>query len=170
MPKRVPPEPQTGGSIEDTILQAEDSLRASVEKARQFVREGEEMLQKMAGMRTGSPSSLHRRTVLSLPYLGWQVIDAILHFLDEKGEPQKRDEIIRTVIDRGVYIGKGLTAKGDAEAQVSKSLAYHLASRAAKQKRYGKRVKAVDPKLKEFPDGKIGRADWKPTEGPAGSD
>jgi hypothetical protein len=161
MPKREPPEPQTGGSIEDTILQAEDSLRASVEKAKQFVRDGEEMLQKMASIRTGAAGALHRRTLLALPYVGWQVIDAILHFLDEKGEPQRPEDIIRTVIDRGVYIGKGLTAKGDAEAQIKKSLAYHLTSRAARQKSYGKQIKALDPKLKEFPDGKIGRAEWK---------
>jgi hypothetical protein len=30
-----------------------------------------------------------------------------------------------------------------------------------RQRSYGKRMKAVDPKLKEFPEGKIGRAEWK---------
>jgi hypothetical protein len=161
MPKREPPEPQTGGRIEDTILQAEESLREQIQKARRFIEEGEATLAKLEAIRSSETAPSQRRTIASLPYIGWQVIDAIEHFLDEKAEPQTREDIVRAVLDRGVYLGKGEGAKGDPAAQVSKSLRYHLMPRHQKQKRYGNRIKALEPRLKEFPNGKIGRAEWK---------
>lgn len=157
MPKREPPAPQTGGSIEDTILQAEEQLRAQVEKAKQFIASAEPMLVRLAELRAGAggASALQRRTLESLPYLGWQVGDAVIHFLAEKGEPQSREAIIKCVLDRGVALNKGWTDRV-AEAQIHKSLDYHLMTSAEKQKRYGKRMRAVAPKLKQFPDGRVG--------------
>lgn len=175
MPERKPPEPQTGdrspqhaqrapGSpgIEDTIVQAEEALRAQLDKAKLFVQEGEEMLARLRQIRTGDASTLQKRALENLPYIGQQVIDAVLHYLDEKKEPQPREDLIAAVLARGVFVGKGGgRLRGEPESQVRKSLTYHLMERQQKQKAYGARVKAVEPKLKELPDGRIGRADWK---------
>ncbi|HWF04996.1 MAG TPA: hypothetical protein VHA06_15000, partial [Candidatus Angelobacter sp.] len=66
MPKREPPEPQTGGSIEDTILQAETSLRAQSAKAAEFMRIANETIQKFSALRA-SGTNLQTRSLDSLP-------------------------------------------------------------------------------------------------------
>lgn len=160
MPKREPPEAQTGGSIEDTILQpALDSLRLQIAKAEQWLVSAKQALAKWESIRVGEGVSQPQRSIADMPYIGKDVIDAILDFLDERGRALSREEIISTVLARGVFLGRGLDAKGQPEVQVAKSLKYHLLSREEKQQKYKRNIRAVDPALREM-NGLIGRSGW----------
>lgn len=160
MPKREPPEAQTGGSIEDTILQpALDSLRLQIAKAQQFIASCQKMVSDIEEILAGRGASPLQRSIAEMPYIGKDVIEAILDFLDERGRALSREEIISTVLARGVFLGRGLDAKGQPEVQVAKSLKYHLLSREEKQQKYKRNIRAVDPVLREM-NGLIGRAEW----------
>ncbi|HEY3768146.1 MAG TPA: hypothetical protein VGN44_05695 [Candidatus Angelobacter sp.] len=132
-----------------------------MQMARQFLAEGSEMAAKLEAILQGRATThQHLRAVETLPYIGWDVIDAIMHLLDESKHALPREEIISTVLARGVFLGKGVDAKGEPEVQIGKSLKYHLMTRAEKQETYKKRkIKAVDPRLREI-NGLIGRAEW----------
>jgi hypothetical protein len=160
MPKKHPPDAPSGASIEDTILHALESLRAQMDKARQFLVAGEEMDAKLSAVLAGGRAGDDRqRAIDKFPYAGKEVIDAIEDLLDERAHALSRDEIVTTVLARGVFIGKGEYAKGDPAVQVGKSLKYHLMGREEKQAIYPKRIKALDPRLKEL-NGLIGLPDW----------
>ncbi|HEV7522968.1 MAG TPA: hypothetical protein VGP89_17840 [Candidatus Angelobacter sp.] len=118
------------------------------------------MVAKLEAISEGRGAVSHPREIANLPYVGINVIEAILLLLDERGRALPREEIITTVLARGVFIGKGIDAKGEPAVQVGKSLKYHLLSRDQRQQTYGKRkIKAVDPVLREM-NGLIGRAEW----------
>lgn len=163
MPKREPPETQAGGSIEDTILQPHlDSLRLQIAKAVQFIEYAQRMASELEALLEGRGMAPQHQTVGNLPYVGWDMIDAITDLLDERGHALSREEIIETVLSRGVYVGKGVDAKGAPELQVGKSIKYHLLTREQKQEVYKNRKKKIKAKpavLREM-NGLIGRAGW----------
>jgi hypothetical protein len=160
LPKREPPETQAGGSIEDTILRTLESLRDQMKKARLFLAAAEAACAQLEAIRAGHGAEPHPRAIADLPYVGMDVIEAILLLLNERDRALPRQEIIDTVLARGVFVGKGIDAKGEPAVQVGKSLKYHLLSKDQRQKTYGKRkIKAVDPVLREM-NGLIGRSEW----------
>lgn len=160
MPKREPPETQTGGSIEDTILRTLEDLRDQTKKARLFLAAAESAIAQLEAIVSGRAAEPHPRAIADLPYIGMDVIGAVKHLLNGSGRALSREEIIEVVLARGVFVGKGIDAKGEPAVQVGKSLKYHLLSRDERQKTYGKRkIKAVDPVLREM-NGLIGLAEW----------
>ena len=145
-------------SMEAAVRDMEELLRRERDNAQQVAQAMDKVLDGLERIKlaAGMPTKARRGNSGPLRYVGMTVIEAIETYLDSVGEPQTRDEIIDDMLDGGAVI-----ARQRPELEVNKSIDYWLLSEDEKRKKYRKRkIKIVPPRLKEFPDGKLGRANW----------
>jgi hypothetical protein len=149
MPKRVFSSEDHLRLSREALLIEEQELLKSLAAVRQKIRAVDKLL--------GLPEQAD--TSSEFIYVRMQFINAFVDFLDRTGRPQKEDDLIKAVISRGAYVGRGKGAKGSAEDQARKSIKYWLMPKTQKQQIYGNRIKDADPKLRKVED-LIGLAEW----------
>lgn len=149
---------QESPSIDSAIRDVEELLRRERDNAMQVSQAMDKILDGLERIKlaVGIPSRARRGAAGPLRYVGMTVIEAIETYLDSAGEPQTREEIIADMLDGGAVL-----ARQRPELEVNKSIDYWLLSEDEKRKKYRKRkIKILPPRLKEFPDGKLGRINW----------
>lgn len=150
--------PQQVG-VDSAIRDVEELVRRERDNAHQLAGAMEKILEALERIKlaVGIPSRARRgENTGPLRYVGMTVIEAIETYLDSVGEPQTRDEIVADMLDGGAVL-----ARMRPELEVNKSVDYWLLSEDEKRKKYRKRkIKIVPPRLREYPDLKIGRASW----------
>jgi hypothetical protein len=149
---------QDAPSIDAAVRELEELLRRERENAQQVAQAMDKILDGLERIKlaAGMPSRARRGDKGPLRYVGMTVIEAIETYLDEVGEPQTRDQIVDDMIDGGAVL-----ARQRPELEVNKSIDYWLLSEDEKRKKYRKRkIKIVPPRLREYPDEKLGRVSW----------
>jgi hypothetical protein len=169
MAKRAPEQPQPASGVADLIQQAERTLETEILQAEQFLSSARERLRRLAEIRTATGTAISARPHSGpFRYANMKANEAMLLYLDRVNHAVPREELIAEVLDGGVYTGKGVNAKGEAEAQINKSITIFLMSEKTKKGIIEKNIKRHPPKLREL-NGLVGRVEWpddkfKPTD------
>jgi hypothetical protein len=149
---------QDAPSIDAAVRELEELLRRERENAQQVAQAMDKILDGLERIKlaAGMPSRARRGDKGPLRYVGMTVIEAIETYLEEVGEPQTREQIVDDMIDGGAVL-----ARQRPELEVNKSIDYWLLSEDEKRKKYRKRkIKIVPPRLREYPDERLGRTSW----------
>ena len=149
---------QDAPSIDAAVRELEELLRRERENAQQVAQAMDKILDGLERIKlaAGMPSRARRGDKGPLRYVAMTVIEAIETYLEEVGEPQTREQIVDDMIDGGAVL-----ARQRPELEVNKSIDYWLLSEDEKRKKYRKRkIKIVPPRLREYPDEKLGRVSW----------
>jgi len=147
--------------LERLAMQEVQTLTSALAETQRALSAAEDFLDKIQRLRTGGATGIPVMRPTSGPYryANMTIIDAIILYLKKTERPWTRDHLIHEVLEGGVYAGRGETARGTPQGQAKKSLDYFLLNRTEKQKIYGKRIKAADPKLRQVGE-LIGLAEW----------